>query len=162
MVTGSLNHYSSDAFHHLDSDYRVHLAQSLVSVSAYGVHLTQIRSQSQGKAIEANIVPSCHKNRVRQASRSHTDSSFVSCMTNEAWNKNKLTAGLGWVFSDLDLETPIHGSMVVSFISSNLIAETNTIRSTLCMALTLEFSTLKVLSNSLTLIKVIYFRRPPV
>ncbi|CAN7042528.1 unnamed protein product, partial [Brassica oleracea var. botrytis] len=45
--------------------------------------------------------------------------------------------------------------MVESF-SSPLIAKAITIRSTLCMALTLEFfSALKVLSNSLTLIRTI-------
>uniref|UniRef100_M4FJ63 RNase H type-1 domain-containing protein n=1 Tax=Brassica campestris TaxID=3711 RepID=M4FJ63_BRACM len=42
-----------------------------------------------------------------------------------------------------------------SFISSPFIAEAIVIRSALCMALTLEFSTLKVLSDSLTLIRAI-------
>uniref|UniRef100_M4FFN6 Uncharacterized protein n=1 Tax=Brassica campestris TaxID=3711 RepID=M4FFN6_BRACM len=72
---------------------------------------------------------------VRQAPRSHPDA---------AWNKDKSTSGLGWVFSGSGQETPTHGSTVESFISSSLIAEAITIRSTLSMALTLEFSTLKV------------------
>ena len=144
--TAVLNVYNSDAFHHLASEFRVHLAQNLLSVSAYGVQLAHSRSQSQGKSKEANKVPFLHQDRVRQAPRSHPDA---------AWNKDKSTSGLGWVFSGSGQETPIHGSTVESFISSPLIAEAITIQSTLSMALTLEFSTLKVLSDSLTLTRAI-------
>ncbi|KAL0756295.1 hypothetical protein Bca101_093963 [Brassica carinata] len=52
--TAVLNVYNSDAFHRLALEFRVHLAQNLLSVSAYGVQLAHSRSQSQGKAKEAN------------------------------------------------------------------------------------------------------------
>ncbi|CAN6875986.1 unnamed protein product [Brassica oleracea] len=38
-----------------------------------------------------------------------------------AWNKDKLVAGLGWVFSGPSIEAPINGSMVESSIGSPLI-----------------------------------------
>ena len=155
VATVLLNVYSSDAFHRLASGYRVHLAQSLLSVSCYRVHLAQNQSQAQGKAKEANKVTSLHQDWVRKAPSSHLDSSFISCMTEAAWNKDKLTTRLGWVFSGPGPETPNDGSLVESFISSQFIVEAIMIRLVLCMALTLEFSTLKVLSDSLTLIRAI-------
>ncbi|KAF3494373.1 hypothetical protein DY000_02056453 [Brassica cretica] len=116
--TAVLNVYNSDAFQRLASEFRVNLAQNLLPVSAYGVQLAHSRSPSQGKAKEANKVPFLHQDRVRQAPRSHPDA---------AWNKDKSTSGLGWVFSGSGQETPIHGSTVESFISSPLIAEAITI-----------------------------------
>ncbi|KAH0878141.1 hypothetical protein HID58_065535, partial [Brassica napus] len=58
---------------------------SLLSMSVYGF-------QSQGKAMEANKVPPLHQDWAKQAPRSHPDNSFVSCMTDADWNKDKLTA----------------------------------------------------------------------
>lgn len=133
--------------HCLTSDYRVYLPQSLIPVLVYGVHLAQSRSQSQGKAKEANKVLLLHQDRVRQAPRSHPDT---------AWNKHILTPGLGWVFLGLGLETPFHGLTVDIFISSPHIAEAIAIRSPLSMELTLEFFTLKVFFDSLTLIRAIF------
>ncbi|CAG7875415.1 unnamed protein product [Brassica rapa] len=65
------------------------------------------------------------------------DSNRMTCKTDAAWNKEKLAAGLGWVFSGPRLESPIKGSMVESWIGSPLIAEASAIRSALCMGITL-------------------------
>ncbi|KAF2615775.1 hypothetical protein F2Q70_00007890 [Brassica cretica] len=124
----------------------VYLPQSLIPVLVYGVHLAQRRSQSQGKAKEANKVLLLHQDRVRQAPRSHPDT---------AWNKDRLTPGLGWVFLGPSLETPFHGLTVEIFISSPHIAEAIAIRSPLSMELTLEFFTLRIFFDSLTLIRAI-------
>ncbi|KAJ0258219.1 hypothetical protein HA466_0070480 [Hirschfeldia incana] len=147
VVTTLLNGYNSDAFHHLVSGYMVHLAQSLLSVSCYGVHLAQSHSPSQGKAEEANKVSPLHQARVRQAPRRHLDSCFISCLTDTASNKDKLIAGG-------NLASPVHGSRRKSFIGSPLIADAVAMQSAFCMASSLEFS-LKVLSNNSTLIRAI-------
>ncbi|CAF2002096.1 unnamed protein product [Brassica napus] len=72
-----------------------------------------------------------------------------------AWNKDKLVAGLGWVFSGPSIEAPINGSMVESSIGSPLIAEAFAAQSALCMVITLEFRSLEVFSDNLTLIRAI-------
>lgn len=83
------------------------------------------------------------------------DNDQVNCKTDAAWHKDKLVAGLGWVFSGPRLESPIKGSMCEALIGSPLIAEASAVRSAMCMAINLEFSYLEVLSDNLTLIRAI-------
>nr|VDD60306.1 unnamed protein product [Brassica oleracea] len=83
------------------------------------------------------------------------DNDQVTCKTDAAWHKEKLVAELGWVFSGPRLESPIKGSMCEASIGSPLVAEASAVRSAMCMAINLEFSSLEVLSDNLTLIRAI-------
>ena len=80
------------------------------------------------------------------------DDDFITCKTDAAWDKAGRKAGLVWVFSGDKLESPIHGSTGQSFIGSPLNAEAVAMRLALSMAISLEFSSLKVFSDNSTLI----------
>ncbi|XP_018488331.1 uncharacterized protein LOC108858992 [Raphanus sativus] len=75
--------------------------------------------------------------------------------TEAAWSKEKLLAGLGWIFSGSALRTPITGSAVEASVKSPLVAEAVAIRAALCMATNLEITSIEVLSDNQTLVRAI-------
>ncbi|XP_056849002.1 uncharacterized protein LOC130499116 [Raphanus sativus] len=80
---------------------------------------------------------------------------YCICKTDAAWSKEKLLAGLGWIFSGATLGTPITGSAVEASVKSPLIAEAVAIRAALCMAITLEIASIEVFSDNQTLVRAI-------
>ncbi|KAL0708079.1 hypothetical protein Bca4012_074505 [Brassica carinata] len=105
---------------------------------------------------DTSIVPSGLPRRSRQADMTQQDDDFITCKTDAAWDKAGRKAGLVWVFFSGDkLESPIHGSTGQSFIGSPLIAEAVAMILALSMAISLEFSSLKVFSDNSTLIRAI-------
>ena len=112
-------------------------------------------TSAQIKNNKASNLSLPQQNRTRQPTRNHPDNNRLTCKTDAAWNKDKLVAGLGWVFSGPSIEAPINGSMVESSIGSPLIAEAFAAQSALCMVITLEFRSLEVFSDNLTLIRAI-------
>ncbi|KAG5397119.1 hypothetical protein IGI04_018933 [Brassica rapa subsp. trilocularis] len=89
-----------------------------------GIKLAREWSTSQALVRDKSDLP---HNRPRESPQTISDSNRVTCKTDAAWNKEKLAAGLGWVFSGPRLESPIKGSMVESSIGSPLIAEASAI-----------------------------------
>ncbi|XP_018460851.1 uncharacterized protein LOC108831839 [Raphanus sativus] len=120
-----------------------------------GIRLAKEWSASQSIVNDKNNLPRKPTERSRERPRTITDSNRVSCMTDAAWNKDRLTSGLGWLFSGPGFEPPLKGSVVESSIGSPLVAEASAIRSALCMAITLEISSLEVFSDNQTLVRAI-------
>ena len=120
-----------------------------------GIKLARERSTSQAQVNKGSNLPQNHHNRSREPPPGAADSNRVTCKTDAAWNKDKLVAGLAWIFSGQRLESPIKGSMIELSIGLPLIAEASAIRSALCMAITLEITSLDVFSDNLTLIRAI-------
>ncbi|CAN6816711.1 unnamed protein product, partial [Brassica oleracea] len=112
---------------------------------------TNSQNQSSGK----KDLPQSQQFQSRAPPQINLDNDQVTCKTDAAWHKEKLVAGLGWVFSGPRLESPIKGSMCEASIGSPLVAEAYAVRSAMCMAINLEFSSLEVLSDNLTLIRAI-------
>lgn len=96
-----------------------------------------------------------HRDQDRQPPRTNPDNTRVICKTDAAWNEEKLVAGLGWVFSGPTIETPISGSVAEASIGSPLIAEAFAVRSALCVAINLEFNSIELFSDNLTLVRAI-------
>lgn len=86
---------------------------------------------------------------------SSSDNTKTTCKTDAAWSKEKLLAGLGWIFSGSTLRTPITGSAVEASVKSPLVAEAVAIRAALCMATNLEITLIEVLSDNQTLVRAI-------
>ena len=55
--------------------------------------------------------------------RFHQDDTFVICKTEAAWEKDRKTAGFGWIISGHDVEAPIQGSSCQCFIGSLLTSQ---------------------------------------
>lgn len=120
-----------------------------------GLSLAREWTQAQVSTKQSTTVPSSSRERSGQEREASTPGNLINCLTDAAWDKMGKNAGFGWVFEGQSLESPIHGSMGQSFIGSSLIAEAIAMRSTLCLALTLGFSTLRVSSDNSTLIGAI-------
>lgn len=121
-----------------------------------GIKLAREWSISQAQGTEKNNLPKDLLNRSReQTSLPIAEGNRVVCTTDAAWNKDSLTAGLAWIFTGAGIRTPINGSVVERPIGSPLIAEASAIRSALCMAISLEFTSLDVFSDNQTLIRAI-------
>ncbi|XP_018488121.1 uncharacterized protein LOC130507151 [Raphanus sativus] len=85
----------------------------------------------------------------------HRHQRLITCKTDAAWNKDHRLAGVAWVFTGAHLEAPIEGTAIEKFVGSPLVAEAMALRSALCMAQTLEVSSLNVFSDNRTLIRAI-------
>ncbi|XP_056852263.1 uncharacterized protein LOC130501385 [Raphanus sativus] len=120
-----------------------------------GIKLAKEWSTSQAEFTKKGILPS--EKQVWHAPRppSSSDNTKTTCKTDAAWSKEKLLAGLGWIFSGSTLRTPITGSAVEASVKSPLVAEAVAIRAALCMATNLEITSIEVLSDNQTLVRAI-------
>ena len=129
--------------------------QSPEETTLNGIKLARERTNSQNQSSGKKDLPQSQQFQSRAPPQINLDNDQVTCKTDAAWHKQKLVAGLGWVFSGPRLESPIKGSMCEASIGSPLVAEASAVRSAMCMAINLEFSSLEVLSDNLTLIRAI-------
>ncbi|XP_013625016.1 PREDICTED: uncharacterized protein LOC106331249 [Brassica oleracea var. oleracea] len=129
--------------------------QSPEETTLNGIKLARERTNSQNQSSGKKDLPQSQQFQSRAPPQINLDNDQVTCKTDAAWHKEKLVAGLGWVFSGPRLESPIKGSMCEASIGSPLVAEASAVRSAMCMAINLEFSSLEVLSDNLTLIQAI-------
>ena len=111
--------------------------------------------QAQGNHADTSSLPAGSRIYCKQSSRRTVDDESVVFKTDGAWNASTKTVGLRWSFTGPLLKAPSQGSAIHTSVSSPLIAEALAMRSALCMAITLEFSTLKFLSDNSTLIRAI-------
>lgn len=81
----------------------------------------------------------------------------ITCNTDASWDLNSKRGGLAWIFKKGNGGIARQGTEIQHFVSPPhpLMAEALAIRSGLAMAANLEFSNLKVYSDSLTLIEAI-------
>lgn len=120
-----------------------------------GIWLAREWTQAQVPTKKSKDLPSIDRDEEDPQRLIRSADESLICMTDAAWDKNEKKAGFGWVFTGRGLDNPIHGSMGQSFINTPLIAEAIAMRSALCMALTLNFPSVRVFSENLTLIRAI-------
>lgn len=136
----------------LSGMFEIHIVSrvSIVGVRAYCVRPLFLNSSAKYGQIRPFSIVLVYGSGVIPQLLLQANSSLIICKTDAMWNKDRKTAGLGWVFSGQALEFPIHGSLRQSYIRSSLAAT-----SALFLVLILEFSTLKVFSNNSTLVRAI-------
>ncbi|KAG2303600.1 hypothetical protein Bca52824_032251 [Brassica carinata] len=97
--------------------------------------------------------PSVPRHLSGQASRKAEDISSTICKTDTAWSKDRKVVALGWVVSGTIMAEPSQGSATQVFLNPPLIVEALAMRSTLCKALSFDFTNLKVFFDNSTLIR---------
>lgn len=123
-------------------------------IALKGLRLAKDWMEAQGKTSESKIPPKPKESKDRPPDSSENPPPIV-CATDAAWNASRKTAGLGWTFSGPSLTATTQGSRIQASVNSPLIAEALAVRTALYMALTLDFTNLKVCSDNSTLIRAI-------
>ncbi|KAF2541162.1 hypothetical protein F2Q70_00036834 [Brassica cretica] len=81
--------------------------------------------KKKGKYLETSKIPYGPRASIGQSSRSEEVFRLITCKTDAAWNSDKKTSGLGWVFSGPPLAAPSQGPTGPSLLQEFIVSATS-------------------------------------